>query len=46
MKNFCKKHSLSEDQFFGKEEIKVNLNLSSLTSIPRASTPRWVAAST
>ena len=34
MKNFCKKHSITENQFLGKEEISGSLYLSSLTSIP------------
>lgn len=31
---FCKKHNLTEDQFYGKETVGGSLDLSSLTSIP------------
>lgn len=33
-KEFCKKHNLTQDQFFGKEEIGGDLDLRGLTSIP------------
>ena len=36
---FCKKYMLTEDQFYGKEEIKGNLYLISLTSIPEGFNP-------
>jgi len=36
---FCKEYNLTEEQFFGKEEIKGDLDLSSLTSIPEGFNP-------
>jgi hypothetical protein len=36
---FCKKHNISEDQFFGRETVGGSLYLSSLTSIPEGFNP-------
>jgi len=38
-KDFCTKHNLTEDQFFGKEKFLGHLYLSSLTSIPKGFNP-------
>lgn len=37
--NFCKKHGISEDQFFGAEAIEGSLHLRGLTSIPEGFNP-------
>ena len=39
MKNFCKKHNITEKQFLGEEKIGGSLYLSSLTSIPEGFNP-------
>jgi hypothetical protein len=39
MKEFCKKHNITEDQFTGKEKIEGNLNLYSVTSLPEGFNP-------
>lgn len=39
VKEFCKLHNLTEDQFYGKEKIEGSLDLSSLTSIPAGFNP-------
>jgi len=39
MKEFCRKHDITEDQFTGKEEVGGYLNLGSLTSIPEGFNP-------
>ena len=44
MKEFCKKHGITENQFKGIEKIEGSLNLRSLTSIPKGSILQWVAA--
>jgi hypothetical protein len=39
IKNFCKKHGITEEQFIGLEAIKGNLFLNSLTEIPEGFKP-------
>ncbi len=39
LKDFCKKHKITEKQFYGKEEISDSLDLRSLTSIPKGFNP-------
>jgi hypothetical protein len=39
MKAFCKKHKITEEQFFGKEIINGSLDLHSLTEIPEGFNP-------
>jgi hypothetical protein len=39
IKNFCEKHRITENQFFGKEIINRSLFLSSLTEIPEGFNP-------
>ena len=39
VEEFCKEHSLTEQQFYGREKIEGNLDLSSLTSIPDGFSP-------
>jgi len=39
IKDFCKKHNLTEDQFTGKEAVGGGLDLGSLTSIPEGFNP-------
>jgi hypothetical protein len=39
IKNFCEKHRITENQFFGKEIINGSLFLSSLTEIPEGFNP-------
>ena len=39
IKNFCEKHGITEEQFFGKEVIERGLDLSSLTEIPKGFNP-------
>lgn len=39
IKDFCKKHNLTIDQFYGKEKIGGDLYLGSLTSIPEGFNP-------
>jgi hypothetical protein len=39
IKSFCKNHNITEDQFLGKEKIAGNLDLRSLTSIPKGFNP-------
>ena len=39
IKSFCKKHGLTEDQFFGREPVGGDLYLGSLTSIPEGFNP-------
>lgn len=39
VKQFCKKHNLTIDQFYGKEKIDGSLDLGSLTSIPEGFNP-------
>ena len=39
IKNFCERHGLTEDQFFGREKIGGGLDLGSLTSLPDGFAP-------
>ena len=39
MKEFCKAHNLTEDQFLGKEVIECSLSLDSVTTIPEGFNP-------
>jgi len=39
IKKFCKKHDLTENQFYGIDKIEGDLDLSSLTSIPEGFNP-------
>ena len=39
VKQFCKRYSLTEDQFYGREGYDGGLALSSLTSIPEGFNP-------
>ena len=39
IKDFCKKHNITENQFFCKEEIGGNLDLESVTSLPDGFNP-------
>jgi len=39
IKDFCKKHNISENQFYGKENIKGNLYLPSVTTLPDGFNP-------
>ena len=39
IKDFCERHGLTQDQFFGKEKFSGALYLSSLTSIPKGFNP-------
>ncbi len=39
VKNFCDRHGITEDQFFGKEKFGGSLDLRSLTSIPQGFNP-------
>ena len=39
IKDFCKKHGLTEDQFYGREKYEGSLDLGSLTSIPDTFNP-------
>lgn len=39
IKEFCKKHNLTEDQFYGRDVVGEGLDLSGLTSIPQGFNP-------